>query len=341
MVEEAVLDRLGPRARRRARHRRREPHRDRRARKEPDRSASLFTLGPRVLLSTREPRRDGPGPTRQPRPLPHPRAPAGRARAARGARRSLAAGDRRSRRARHDLRRGAARATPLLRPAHDLPSAWSGSPACSSAVSASRPRCARSSRGRSPTIAILRVPRRERADADGRVPGPDAGARRPREPRGRGPRHGRPARCSGRSSPPFVPFELEARSDPGTVATGLLAGLPGDAPLRALAAPLGPRGSAGDPAAPPGRRGPRAARAGRGRLPLPCRAGWPRSRSGRRARCGSARSSSARRRARCCFSPSPRGRRAGSPDGSRGRARSPGVRASHALDPARGARRSA
>ena len=36
--------------------------------------------------------------------------------------------------------------------------------------------------------------------------------------------HRRPARCSGRCSRPFVPFDLEARAAPGAVATGLLAG---------------------------------------------------------------------------------------------------------------------
>ena len=123
---------------------------------------------------------------------------------------------------------------------------------------------------------------------------------------------------------PFVPFELEARAAPGAVATGLLAGC-----LATLLFALWPLLSAR--AVPPAilLRHPVDAGSVRPRRPwatgAPWRPDWPRSRSGRRARSGSAPSSSGRPRARSGSSSSPRGPPGGSRDGSRARAPSPGA----------------
>ena len=284
------------RARRHAHHWRREPHRDRRPRKGAGSLGVALHAGAASPHERAEPRGDRPGPTRQPRPISHPRAPAGRARAARGAR-SAEGGDGRPRRARLDLQRGAARATPLLRPAHHLSSPGRGhEPA--------RRRHRRGGRG-------ARVPRAEgrddrdpalpggqREDADGRLPGPGARARSPWEPRGISPRNGGPA--PARAAPQAVrPLRARGASRARGGGDRAPGRVPGDAPLRALAAPLGPRGSAGDSAAPPGRRGPRAAppavgdcrrrgrRAGRARAlaggPAACRRHLPGRGGGRAA----------------------------------------------------------
>ena len=124
---------------------------------------------------------------------------------------------------------------------------------------------------------------------------------------------------------PFVPFELDARAAPGSGGGRAPGGVPrrrsssrsgrSSRPARSRRRSCCATRSTRDACGP----------AGRGRPQASWRPGWPRSRSGRRGRSGSARSSWVRRRERSCSSPSQRGQPGGSPDGSRARARSPGV----------------